>query len=422
MSNTIITLFLIFFFLEWMFHSYLEILNIKHLKLKKGQIPEILQGKLDPDQQSKAEDYTLVKSKFGLFQNSYSHLFTLVLLFSGILPWVNEMAAGMISGYHQGVLFLIILSVFSFLVTLPFSLYSTFGIEKRFGFNTMTPGLWLKDLVKGTALGAVIGIPLLYAVFWFMDKTGAFWWIWITAFLFIVQMVMIVVYPRFIAPLFNKFSPLENQDLARDIEELAQKTGFTSAGIFQMDGSKRSKHSNAYFTGFGKTKRIVLFDTLLEIITPGETLAVLAHELGHFKLNHIKKMLVMNLLQTVFSFWVLSLLIDWQPLYNAFGFSEPQIHTGLFLFMIGSGYFTFFLSPLSSIMSRKHEYEADAFSVNITGKPEDLKNALVILNKENLSNLHPHPFYSAWHYSHPTLLERLTAVDKLASANSSEVP
>lgn len=421
MTNTIITLFLIFFFLEWMFHSYLEIINIKHLKLKKGYIPEVLQGKLDPDQQSKAEDYTLTKSKFGLFQNSYSHLFTLVLLFSGILPWANKMAADMVSGYHQGVLFLIILSVFSFLITLPFSLYSTFGIEKRFGFNTMTPGLWLKDLVKGTALGAVIGIPLLYAVFWFMDKTGAFWWIWITAFLFVVQMVMIVVYPRFIAPLFNQFSPLENQDLARDIEGLAQKTGFTSAGIFQMDGSKRSKHSNAYFTGFGKTKRIVLFDTLLEIITPGETLAVLAHELGHFKLNHIKKMLAMNLLQTVFSFWVLSLLIDWQPLYNAFGFAQPQIHTGLFLFMIGSGYFTFFLSPLSSIMSRKHEYEADAFSVNITGKPEDLKNALVVLNKENLSNLHPHPFYSAWHYSHPTLLERLSAVDKLASANSSEV-
>ncbi|KAA3619483.1 MAG: M48 family peptidase [Calditrichaeota bacterium] len=415
-ASQILLLYLVLFAIEYSWEMVLEILNIKHVKKNKSEIPAAFQATTDKETYEKSINYTLTNTNFGLVSSAFSSVLLLVIVLSGALGIVDDYLGTLGLGtYSHGVLFIYTLALFFSLSTLPFSIYSTFVIEEKFGFNKMTWKLFIIDAVKGMVLSALFLTPLLYALFWFMDTAGPNWWIYAFSLFAAFQLLMVLIYPTLIAPLFNKFSPLGDGELKDKILALAEKVGFKTNGIFVMDGSKRSRHSNAYFTGLGKLKRIVLFDTLVESSEPEELLAVLAHEIGHEKKNHIKKGMALSLLSMGIGFWILSLLLPYAPFYQAFGFSENSYHAAIILFSFCSGPFTFYLAPLRSKLSRKHEYEADRFAVEATGGANGLKNALLRLSKDNLSNLTPHPLYSGYHYSHPTLSERIAAMEKHAT-------
>jgi STE24 endopeptidase len=313
----------------------------------------------------------------------------------------------------QGIIFCLAVGAIFSIAGLPADLYATFGLEARFGFNKTTVRLYVADKLKGLLLGLVIGVPFLFVVLWLMEVMGRYWWIWAFVFICGVELLMIVIYPTFIAPLFNKFEPLKDGELRDRILRLAEHVGFHTSGIYSMDGSRRSAHSNAYFTGLGRAKRIVLFDTLIEHMTIEQGLAVLAHEMGHYKMKHIRRMLVV---QTVFLFvglLILSLLVEYRPLFAAFAL-QPTSHAALVLFSLLSGPFTFYLAPLTNLLSRRHEYEADQFAAVTLRDGRPMEEALVNLTVKNLSNLTPHPWYSFYHYSHPTPVERIEALRQVS--------
>jgi STE24 endopeptidase len=267
------------------------------------------------------------------------------------------------------------------------------------------------DLLKGIVLGAVLGGPILALVFWIYDKAGPWWWLWAFAAVFGFEFLMAAIYPTFLAPIFNKFTPLPEGSLKQAITDLAQKIRFKMAGIFTIDGSRRSAHSNAYFAGMGRMRRIVLFDTLQKQLTEREIIAVLGHEMGHNKLRHIHKQLILSFFVSLTGFWILSLAMGWTPFFAAFGAGDPAPHKALVLFALFSAHFTFFLPAITNALSRRYEYQADRFSVDVVGDREAMSSALVALCRENLSNLTPHPLYSFYHYTHPTTLERVRALE-----------
>jgi STE24 endopeptidase len=416
MDQFIVALFLIFFTLEFLVEFVLNELNLRYVRARWGErkIPDFFQGKISSEDYDKSFEYTLAKGKFQRWAEIYDRVVTLVVLFSGLLPFLDRLSAKWASlvpmKQAQGIIFCLGVALMFSLASLPADLYTTFGLEAKFGFNKTTPKLYIADKLKGLVIGVVIGVPFLFVVLSLMDAMGRYWWIW--AFLFIsgFQLLMIVIYPTLIAPLFNKFTPLKEGELRDRILRLADQIGFKTSGIYLMDGSKRSAHSNAYFTGIGKAKRIVLFDTLIDQMTIDQGLAVLAHEMGHYKMKHIRRMLVV---QTIFLFvglYVLSLLLDYRPLFAAFGFESPSNHVALVLFSLLAGSFTFYLGPLMNLLSRKHEYEADRFAAMTLHEGKAMEEALVNLTIKNLSNLRPHPWYSAYHYSHPTTAERVAAI------------
>ncbi len=416
MELLVVVLFLVFFVADHVVDTGLTALNLAHVGRHGGTVPEPLRGRVDEETARRSRDYTIAQGRLALRQRMVGALLTLGVLFSGFLPWLDGwLGRHGLSGGTRFVAFLVAVSAVFSVVGLPFSIYRTFVLEARFGFNRTTWRTWVADRLKGLALAAAIGIPLLYGVHAFMARTGRWWWVWLFAFLTAVQVVMLWLYPTLIAPLFNRFSPLPDGPLRARLEGLARDAGFRNRGLYVMDASKRSGHSNAYFTGIFRP-RIVLFDTLVERMTVDEAAAVLAHEIGHFKAHHVHRRLVLGLAETLFGLWVLSLLVDWPPLFRAFGFAAPSYQAALALFSLCGGAFTFFLEPVGSWLSRRHEYEADRYSVRLAAAPQALASALVKLNGENLSNLHPHPLYSAWHYSHPTLLERLAAIERSAAA------
>ena len=295
------------------------------------------------------------------------------------------------------------------LLSLPFSWWSQFRLEERFGFNNSTRRTWWTDQVKGVVLSFAIGVPLLALILWLVDVSGDHWWLWAWGVVVVFQLLMSVLAPIFILPLFNKFTPLPDGALKDRLSGLAKRTGFINAGIQVMDGSKRSKHSNAFFTGLGKGRKIALFDTLMEQLSEGELEAVLAHEIGHYKLRHVPKMIAWSFATTLVGFWGLNVLAEQPWFASAFGFA-PAIAPAFLLFGLLAGTVTFWLSPLSSLWSRKFEYEADAFASGAIGGSKPMITALRKLNRENLSNLTPHPWYSGFHYDHPALLEREAAL------------
>ena len=415
MTTAILLVFLFFYLLEYAVETALAVVNLQHVALRGAEVPAPLAGRVSEETARRSRDYTLSKGRFGLLAGAAGSAFTLAVLFSGFLPWLDGWLAGLgLEGAHRFVAFLGALSVVYGLFGLPFSLWRTFVLEARFGFNRTTWRVWLGDRAKGLALAAALGVPLAYAVHAFMAGTGRLWWLWLFGFLTVVQLVMLWLYPSLIAPLFNRFSPLPEGELRTRLEGLSSRAGFRNRGLFVMDASRRSTHSNAYFVGLLRP-RIVLFDTLVERMTVDEAAAVLAHEIGHFRQRHVVKRLVLSLLGSLVGLWVLSLLASWPALFAAFGFPGPSWHAALALFALGGGAFTFFLSPFGSWLSRRHEYQADRYSLELARAPEALKSALVKLNGENLSNLPPPPWYSRWHYSHPTLLERLGAIDASAA-------
>jgi STE24 endopeptidase len=416
MTTAILLIFLLFFLLEYAVETALLVVNLRHVARVGTEVPAPLAGRVSEETARRSRDYTLAKGRFALLSGALGSLFTLVVLLSGFLPWLDgRLAALALEGGHRFVAFLAVLSAAYGLFGLPFSLWRTFVVEERFGFNRTTWKVWLADRAKGLALGLALGVPLGYATHAFMAGTGRLWWLWLFGFLTGVQVVMLWLYPALIAPLFNEFSPLPEGGLRARLEAMAREAGFRNRGLFVMDASKRSAHSNAMFMGLLRP-RIVLFDTLVERMTVDEAAAVLAHEVGHFKERHVQKRLLLGLAASLLGLWVLSLAAAWPPLFQAFGFAAPSWHAALALFALGGGAFTFFLAPLGSWLSRRHEYQADRFSVRLAHAPGALGSALVKLNGENLSNLHPHPWYSRWHYTHPTLLERLAAIDAAARA------
>jgi STE24 endopeptidase len=385
-------------------------LNLGHVARAGDAVPPALAGCVDAETARRTRAYTLAKGRFALAQGLLDAGVTLALLFSGLLPALDAaLARHGLAGAHRAVAFLVALSAIASLAGLPFALYGTFVLEARFGFNRTTFALWVKDRVKGLLLSALLGLPLLYAMYGFFSLAGRAWWLWLFAFLTAFQVALVWLYPTFIAPLFNRFAPLPDGPLRARLEALARDARFRTRGLFVMDASKRSGHSNAYFTGFFRP-RIVLFDTLVAEMSVDEAASVLAHEIGHYRARHVHQQLAVGLVTLLASLFVLSLLVAWPPLFHAFGFAAPSFHAALALASLCGGAFTFFLAPLESWVSRRHEYEADRFSVAIARAPEALRSALVKLNGQNLSNLHPHPWYSAWNYSHPTLVERLAAI------------
>jgi len=391
---------------------WLSGLNRRHVFAHAGAVPEAFRGIVDEPTYKKSVDYTLAKSGFGDIQEIYGAVVLIVVLFSGFLPLVFhffERHHGTSAWSMAACLFAI--GVAMSLPGLPFDWYGQFRLEQKFGFNTSTQKTWWLDRVKGLLLAVVLGYPLLVLILKIVEWTGAMWWLWAWGALLGFQLLMLVLAPVLIMPLFNKFTPLPEGTLRERLWKLAHRTRFVAKSIQVMDGSKRSRHSNAFFTGFGQFRKIVLFDTLIAQLTEPELEAVLAHEIGHFKKKHIPKMLLFSAFSSLVGFWIISVLAKQEWFYRAFGFQMSNgIAPVLLLFVLLSGVVMFWFSPLAHWWSRRYEYQADAFAAEVMNEPQSLIGALRKLNEKNLSNLTPHPLYSGFYYSHPTLLERESAL------------
>lgn len=395
----------------------LALLNLRHVHRHATEIPPAFAAAVDPATRARSVAYTVVRGRFGLIASLASAALTVAAVSTGLLGLLDDACARLPLGpYLRGVAFVFAVSICSWLAGLPFSLYAIFSIEARFGFNRTTPKTFALDTLKSLAVSLAIGVPVLLGLFWFMDRAGRLWWVWAFLALTAFELVMNLLYPLVIAPLFNRFTPLAEGRLRDRILEMAGRLGFRTKGIFVMDASRRSRHGNAYFTGLGPVKRIVLFDTLVSTMGEEEILAVLAHEIGHERRRHVRKSLAVSIALGLAGFWALSLLVPWTPLYEAFGFGAASSHAILVILALASGPFTFAFRPLFSLWSRRHEREADRFAVDATGGAGGMVSALVRLSKDNLSNLTPHPWYSFYHYTHPTTSERVAALETYAAA------
>ncbi len=417
------------------FQTWLSVRHFSHVRAHRASVPPEFTDVITLDAHQKAADYTAEKVRLGIIENFLESALLLMLTIGGGIFVIDQLAyqftPGFASGlsgathdgaladgfsYARGLVLIFGVMAVSAIISMPFGLYRTFRVEAKYGFNKITFKLYVIDALKGMLLSAIIGIPLLLVTFWLMEKMGSLWWLYLWLVWVAFSVTMMAVYPNFIAPLFNKFTPLSDDSLRSRIETLLARCGFASKGLFVMDGSKRSSHGNAYFTGFGKTKRIVFFDTLIERLTPSEIEAVLAHELGHFKRKHIYEMIAG---QFVLVFLILALMgwvIDKPWFYTGLGFpaasTSPHVAVSLMLFFMVLPVFTFWLTPLGSLLSRKHEFEADAYAVEQTNA-DDLVTALVKLYRDNASTLTPDPIHSAVYDSHPPAAIRIAHLHSL---------
>ncbi|MGV3772947.1 MAG: M48 family metallopeptidase [Verrucomicrobiales bacterium] len=396
---------------KWAVQLWLEIVNARHVKSHAGQVPAAFAGHIGAATYSKAVRYTLAKSKLEKVELTFNTALLAALLFSGFLPWLyGKFEALLGSSASAQASYMIGVIVLMSIPGMPLEYYSQFVLEERFGFNTTTWRLWIMDRVKGLILSLVIGFPVLIFILKLVQLAGDYWWIWGWGFMVLFQLILMVIAPVLILPLFNKFTPLPEGSLRDRLLELGEKTGFKSKTIQVMDGSKRSRHSNAFFTGFGRFRKIILFDTLISQLKESELEAVLAHEIGHYKKKHIPKMLVASTIGLLAGFGCIAYLSQQTWFYSSFGFPHGKIVSVFLIFTLASGLFTFWITPLSNLISRKFEYEADDYAATTVGEAEPLIGALRKLNEKNLANLTPHPVYSGFYYSHPTLLERENAL------------
>ena len=385
----------------------------RHVRAHRAAVPESFAGAIPLAAHQQAADYTVAKARLAIAEVCLSAALVLALTLGGAIQWLSDawarVAAPAFSGHGiaHGVALIASVVMLLALLEMPVTLYRTFVIEARFGFNRMTPRLFAVDLAKQTLLSAALGVPLLTLVLWLMEKTGELWWVWVWGAWSGFNLLVLLIYPSFIAPLFNKFIPLADQALAGRIEALLTRCGFRSSGLYVMDGSKRSSHGNAYFTGFGAAKRIVFFDTLLARLAPGEIEAVLAHELGHFRRHHVWKRIAVLFAASFALLWVLGRLIAEPWFYAGLNVSTQSTATALLLFVLVIPVFTFFLQPLTSLHSRRHEFEADAYAVSHASAAE-LERALVKLYQDNASTLTPDPLHSAFYDSHPPAATRIS--------------
>ncbi|MGH8681225.1 MAG: M48 family metallopeptidase [Burkholderiales bacterium] len=391
--------------------------HIRYVAANRDAVPPGFAASVALAGHQKAADYTAAKTRFGMVDALLSAVVLLAFTLGGGLQQLFDLWARVFdpAGYAHGIALILSVAAITGAIDLPLSIYRTFVIEARFGFNRMTPALFVADLAKSIVLGLAIGVPLMLAVLWLMARMGSGWWlyVWLTWIGF--NLVMLVAYPTLIAPLFNRFTPLEDLALKDRIERLLVRCGFRSKGLFVMDGSKRSSHGNAYFTGFGAAKRIVFFDTLLSRLGPGEVEAVLAHELGHFRRHHVWKRVVWLFLGSLAFLAALGYLIDQPWFYAALGVERPSTAVALLLFFMVVPVFTFLLQPVGSLYSRRHEYEADAYAAS-HADAQELIRALVKLYQDNAATLTPDPVHSAFYDSHPPAALRIARLQELSRA------
>jgi len=401
---------------KWTAQVWLERLNLRHVLAHAGRVPEAFKEIVDEATYAKSVQYTAAKSRLYQLETTYNCAILLGVLYSGVLPWGLGLLTHWLGGSAwASAAFLFAIGLALCVPGLPLDWYEQFRLEERFGFNTTTQKLWWLDRLKGLLLAILLGYPLLVLVLKLAEWTGHWWWLWAWGALLSFQLLMALLAPVLILPLFNKFTPLPEGSLRRRLLNLAERTRFRAKSIQVMDGSKRSRHSNAFFTGFGQFRKIVLFDTLIQQLTEPELEAVLAHEIGHFKKRHIPKMLAASALGSLAGFYLLSVFAAQAWFYWSFGFEPGALVAALLLFGLLSGVVTFYFSPVAHWWSRRYEYQADAFAAEVMCEARSLIGALRKLNEKNLSNLTPHPFYSGFYYSHPTLLEREQALGMVES-------
>ncbi|MBI2726856.1 MAG: M48 family metallopeptidase [Polaromonas sp.] len=405
---------------------YLASRQIRHVARHRDAVPTAFASTISLEAHQKAADYTITKARFGLLEMAFGAAVLLGWTLLGGIDAVNQFLSNSnLASYGSLVPQLALLAAFGLigsLLDLPFTLYSTFRIEERFGFNKMTLKLWLGDMVKGLLVGVIIGLPIVALILWLMGSAGRFWWLGAWGAWMAFNLLVLVLYPTVIAPLFNKFKPLDDEVLKTRVTALMQRCGFAAKGLFVMDGSKRSAHANAYFTGFGAAKRVVFYDTLLKQLTPAEVDAVLAHELGHFKHKHIIKRIVLMFAISLAGFALLGWLSSQVWFYTGLGVRPNMTGSNdalaLLLFMLIVPLFSFFISPVFARFSRKHEFEADAYAVSQTDG-RDLQSALLKLYQDNASTLTPDPVFVKFYYSHPPASERLARMAPALQGSSS---
>jgi STE24 endopeptidase len=382
--------------------------QMRHVRANREAVPATFAAEIPLSAHQKAADYTVAKAKLGMLDVLLGAAVLLVFTLGGGIErlsalWARAFEAGSLA--HGTVLILSVV-LLQALIGLPLAVYRTFGVEQRFGFNNMTPRLFVTDLAKQAVLAVLLGVPLLLAILWLMARMGAAWWLYVWLVWTAFSLVLMMVYPAYILPLFNKFTPLADGELAGRVARLLERTGFRSRGLYVMDGSKRSSHGNAFFAGLGAGKRIVLFDTLVSRLAPSEVEAVLAHELGHYKLHHIAKALALSAAVSFAGLWLLGQLIHEPWFYAGLGVRTPGTAAALMLFLMVVPEFTFFLHPLTSRYSRRREFEADAYATR-HAQADDLVTALVKLYKDNAATLTPDPLHSAFYDSHPPAAARI---------------
>ena len=405
--NTLTIIFISLLGLSLVTELWLANRHIRHVRANRDAVPDAFRRKITVEEHRKAADYTIAHTRFGRIEDIYGTALLAIWTVGGGLEWLDRLVRNLGHGeLITGTLFVLGAFIIMGLIELPISVYQTFVIENRFGFNKTTPALFFSDLVKKTLLLGIIGTPLAMAALWLMQETGALWWVYVWLLWSGFTLFLVWAYPAWIAPIFNKFTPLKDNSVRERIQALLERTGFRSRGIFVMDGSRRSAHGNAYFTGFGKSKRIVFFDTLLKHLGEKEIEAVLAHELGHFKRRHVIKRMLLTFGLSLLGLALLGWLIAQPWFYASLGMTQPSSHAALMLFMLVIPVFTFFLQPLLAWGSRRYEYEADSFAAEQTDAQE-LVSALVKLYKENASTLTPDPLHSAFYDSHPPAALRI---------------
>jgi STE24 endopeptidase len=387
---------------------WLRYLNLAYLKAHGRTVPPEFHGVIDPAQLKKISDYTIENSRVGLVESIIGNLFTVLFLFGGLLGaydrWVLSVTGSLLWG---GLLFSFVLLYAGMLVDIPFSLYRNFRIENRYGFNTMTMRLWLADLLKSIAISSVLSSVVVLSALTIIQYSPAWWWFWVWTFFLAFSLFIMYISPFVIEPLFFKFEPVKAEGLEENARVLMERAGLKVSRVFQVDASRRSRHSNAYFTGIGRVKRIVLFDTLIEHMTQEEILAVLAHEAGHWKKRHVLKRIILTEAMAFCGLFLAYHLLTWNGLPGMIGLADASLFARVVIVGFLSSLVMFPLTPLFSYLSRRDEREADHFASELTGRPDAMASALVKLSRENLANLHPHPLYAKFHYSHPPVVERI---------------
>ncbi len=410
MMQSFTLIFIVVLSLTTVIQMWLSSRHIRHVRAHQNTVPQEFSDQISLAEHRKAADYTCAKTRAG-YPGIILHAgILLTLTLGGGLNGINSFWSDWLSDpIFSGMALIMSVFLIMGLIEIPFSYYRTFVIEEQFGFNKMSVGMFFADLIKQGLLMVLFGAPLLFCILWLMEKTGEHWWLYAWAAWMIFNLFLLAIFPTWIAPLFNRFTPLEDASLKTRIEQLLNKCGFKSSGLFVMDGSRRSKHGNAYFTGFGKTKRIVFFDTLLTSLEPQEIEAVLAHELGHFKHRHVIKRIAASFIMSLVFFWLLGFLMNQSWFYEGLGVSVttlPNTAMALLLFFLVMPVFTFLFHPISSIYSRKHEFEADAYAAK-NASANDLISALVKLYQDNASTLTPDPLHSTFYDSHPPAVSRV---------------
>ena len=413
MTSTFQFLFLFLLIFTVMTQIWLATRHINHVKNNRSNVPGAFKSIIKSKDHQKAADYTVAKSKLNIIDLLVQAVFLYLLTIGGLINWLNDYISNLnLNSLISGSLVIISVMVLSSLIDLPANLFKIFNIDENFGFNRMSLKVFILDGIKQLLLSIVIGLPILFASLWIIGNLGALWWLWLWVFISLFNFAMLSLYPIYIAPLFNKFKSLDDVKLKTKIEKLLLRCGFKSSGLFVMNGSLRSNHGNAYFTGFGKSKRIVFFDTLLEKLTPNEIEAVLAHELGHFHHEHVKKRIALMFLMSFVGLYILGSLKESVWFYEGLGVYSINDANAILLFLLVSPLFVFFIRPFIAYYSRKNEFEADEYACKFT-KPADLKQSLLKLYRDNASTLTPDPLHSSFYDSHPPALMRINAIDKL---------